>query len=194
MKSVSDRYKNTMANLEKDFYQAQKSSFSGVKDDLTGISDNEIDEIFDMLKHDDELTIESDQPVFDKNEGYVRKSKRKIKKFLAIAVENMQISYIEWEDNELSIESQVGFTIENILWNEVKNIKKYKSIFDNDLDSHKNIAMKIIFLDNKGDRKISKKTKKQSLEIYMKVESIKVNLSHLSITFLYLMTERILLL
>ena len=192
--NVPNEFKNTIVSLEKDFCQAQKSSINFVKEGLLGLPDHEFDDLLNFFEDEDEINIIGDQPVFDKNGGYIRKSKRKIKKYLAIAVENMEISYIQWDENDLSIESQVGFTIENILWNEIKNVKKYKSIFDNDLDSHKNIAIKIIFLDNKEDIKIVKKKKKIPLEIYIKMESIKINFSHLSITFLYLMAERILLL
>jgi hypothetical protein len=91
------------------------------------------------------------------------------------------------ENSVEKIDSQIGFTIEQIKINEIRS--KSESIkllyFDNDLDAHKNIGVKLITLENKS------KPNEKGLEFYFKSEFIKVNLSHLSMMFAYLLAQPI---
>lgn len=144
----------------------------------------EFDEINDFFKEEEDHIDNLNTSVFDQDKGYIRKNKRKLNKFIAFEIINIELSYLQLDNNHPSISSQIGFSIENIKWNEVKLENKLVKIFDNDLDSFKNIGLKVIFLKNTSENE-------SAFEIYLKIESIKIKFSHLSVTFGYVVSLRL---
>lgn len=146
---------------------------------------DEIEEVKNFFEDEDETKYDEKGPAFDEDKGYVRKSKRWFKKFFGLLINNTEVSYLQLDDNHPTISSQLGFTVGNIKWNEVRPDKDFIGIFNNDLDIHKNIGMKIIFLKNHNNRN------ERGVEIYLKIESMKIKFSPLSLTFGYLLSFRL---
>lgn len=134
-----------------------------------------------------------DPPVDDKlsfsddNQGRVRQKKRSTKRYFQLLIQNIELTYLDLIGSEEGIDSQIGFTIEKVELNEIRSRNKTVRIFwfDNDLDSHKNIGLKIIFLENKQN------THEKYMEFYFMSESIRISISHLSLTFGFLLFQPI---
>ena len=173
-----------MTNFQKDIKEQDNSSNSLILDSYLAEEFGEIKDFF----NDNENRMDSLGPNQNKNKkGVVRSSKRSLKKYLAIAIDEVELSHLKMDSRHPSISSQIGFTVENIRWNEVRNVQKYTSIFDNDFSSYKNIGFKLINLVPKKEDSESK----NEIEVYLKINSVKLQFSPLSLTFGYIMSHRL---
>ena len=135
-------------------------------------------------KIDDETNYE-----IDDTKGRVRTHVRFDHRYFELKIQKLEFSYFDLEGSIEEIDSQIGFTIQQIKVNGIRSKNEIFKIFwfDNDLSAHDNIGLKIITLKNNTN------LNEKCLEFYFKSEFIKVNLDHISVTFGYLIAQPILL-
>ena len=140
--------------------------------------------------YNDKPMIDNEQSAnsVDDSQGRIRNKKRNYKCYCQLYFENIEFSFLDTKSTHDSIESQIGFTVEKIMLNEIRSKSKTSQVFkyDNDLDNFKNFGFKVIFLKPKTP-------KTRGIEVYLMSESIKINIDHYTITFFYLLFQPIIL-
>ena len=118
-------------------------------DDKRFLEFDEIQNFFEEEREQPHYSIK--ETIIDENQGRVRTKKRGTKRYFQFLLSQIEFSYLDLTDSFEGIDSQLGFTIEKVNLNEIHSREEVFQIFryDNDLDSHKNLGLKIIFLQNK---------------------------------------------
>jgi len=174
---------NTMNNLRNTFADNSQG-----EDEPPGIFDfGQIQDFFNSEKSSESGSVK--RTMINEDQGRVRKKKKCVKRYFQFEMNMSQLSFMDLTDSVEGIDSQIGFTIEKLALNEVRSHNEVKQIFwfDNDFDAHKNLCFKVIFLQNKSQ------AKEKCMELYFLSESIRISISHLSITFAYLLVQPVIL-
>lgn len=145
----------------------------------------EIKDFFEDQSESESSVLENN----DLSQCRVRQRKRSTKRYFQLMINQIEFTYLNLENTDEGIDSQLGFTIEKVIANEIRSRTQIFKIFfyDNDYDLHKNFGLKVIFLTNKDELLKHEKY----MEFYLMSESIKMNASHQSITFAYLLVQPI---